>query len=68
MISPFFIVDFPSGVEFERHLISAHFFDYCKLCDLIGPSATVRYHIGDLHKVRRILAIGGGFFFPADTQ
>ena len=40
---------FENSVQFERHKISVHNYDYCKLCRLIGPIITVRYHIIDCH-------------------
>ena len=39
--------EFEDPADFDRHQISVHNFDYCKLCRLIGPAPTVRYHIVD---------------------
>ncbi|TRY68420.1 hypothetical protein TCAL_02502 [Tigriopus californicus] len=40
---------FVTDLAFHQHLIAAHHYDYCKICDLIGPRHTVRYHITDRH-------------------
>ena len=34
---------FQSGVDYDRHLIALHGYDYCKICKMIGVISTVRY-------------------------
>ena len=47
------VSEFSTGHEYERHLITMHEYDYCKVCDLMGKTPAVRFHIGDRHKVGR---------------
>ena len=44
------------GSEFDRHLISVHGYDYCKLCLLMGPRISVRLHVARYHadKVKKL--------------
>ena len=42
-------VVFDKPLHYQRHLMSAHNHDYCKKCRLIGPVATIRFHIIDEH-------------------
>lgn len=36
---------FPHAPDLNRHLIAAHGYDYCKVCNLVGVPAAVRFHL-----------------------
>jgi len=40
---------FETGYERDRHLVSSHNYDTCKVCHLIGPSMSVMVHIATEH-------------------
>ena len=44
-------------IEYDRHLISRHDYDYCKICYLMGTRSSVGYHIAKKHpdKVSRVI-------------
>ena len=44
-------------IEYDRHLISRHDYDYCKICYLMGPRSSVGFHIAKKHpdKVSRVI-------------
>jgi len=45
--------DFPvfeSGYERDKHLISNHNYDFCKICKLIGPAFAIVVHIAQCHQ------------------
>ena len=39
-------------MDYDRHLISRHGYDYCKICYLIGPWSSVGLHITKKHSDR----------------
>ena len=43
----------------DRHLISEHNYDYCKLCRLVGPALSVALHCVLRHQDRLCHLCGG---------
>jgi len=41
---------FDSGYERDKHLISNHNYDFCKICKLIGPAISIMIHIATYHQ------------------
>jgi len=41
---------FDSGYERDKHLISSHNYDFCKICKLIGPAFDIMVHIAQHHQ------------------
>lgn len=41
---------FDSGYERDKHLISNHNYDFCKICKLIGPAFSIMVHIAQYHQ------------------
>lgn len=42
-------IEFEAAEAFDRHFIAEHNYDYCSICNIIGPIALIRLHILEKH-------------------